>query len=86
MRVAQFEIPFFVWSSNSTYITRFRKAVDRYAINGGKLFNSSAFPFVMAEVMGYQVSQDARMKSLEDSNYVFNVDGYAYPLSDIKWK
>lgn len=86
MRVAQFEIPFFVWSSNSTYITRFRKAVDRYAINGGKLFNSSAFPFVMAEIMGYQVSQDARMKSLEDSNYVFNVDGYAYPLSDIKWK
>lgn len=86
MAVAQFEIPFYAWSSNPAYIARFRKTVSRYAINGGKLFNTSAFPFVMAEIMGYHVTDEARAKSLEDSNYVFNVDGYAYPLSDIKWQ
>ena len=86
LKGAQFDIPFYAWSSNAAYITRFRKAVNRYSINDGRLFNTSAFPFVMAEVMGYQVSEDARVKSLEESNYVFNVDGYAYPLSDIKWQ
>ena len=46
---------------------------------------SDAFAFVMAEMMGYQVSDAARQKSLEESNYVFNVDGHAYPLSDINY-
>lgn len=86
LKGAQFDIPFFAWSSNAAYIARFRKAVKRYSINDGKLFNTSAFPFVMAEVMGYQVTEEARAKSLEESNYVFNVDGYAYPLSEIKWQ
>jgi glucan phosphoethanolaminetransferase (alkaline phosphatase superfamily) len=85
MRVGQFEVPFYAWSKNPVFVSRFRESVKRFSIQDGKLFNTSAFAFVMAEMMGYQVSDAARQKSLEESNYVFNVDGHAYPLSDINY-
>jgi len=84
MTASQFEIPLIAWSENPDYISRFRKIIQRYSIRNGRVFNTSALPFVMAELMGYHVDERTRVQSLEDSNYVLNVDGYAYPLSELK--
>ena len=81
---SQFEVPLIAWSSNTRYISRFRKIVARYAIADGALFNTSALPFVMAEMMGYYVTEKTRAQSLQDSRYIFNVDGYPYPVSRLE--
>ncbi len=87
MAFAQYDIPFYAWSSNSAYIARFRQIVRQYLvpIHGKIRFNTGAFPFVMAELMGYRISDQAKAKALEDSMYVLNVDGLAYPVTAIKW-
>ncbi len=86
MFASQFEIPLIAWSDNSRYVARFKQVVQKYAItiNKSKLFNTSALPFVMAELMGYYVDDKVRAKSKEDSHYIFNVDGYAYPISALR--
>ncbi len=86
MFASQFEIPLIAWSNNRSYVSHFRDIVQKYSISNGngRVFNTSALPFVMAEVMGYHVDDRARKQSLEDSHYIFNVDGYAYPISALR--
>ncbi len=81
---SQYEIPLIAWSNNVHYVARFKQLVQKYSIKNGSLFNTSALPYVMAELMGYRISDSARDRALDDSHYVFNVDGYAYPISDLK--
>ena len=84
MYISQFEIPLIAWSENPRYVARFKRIVQKYAIDNGRLFNTSALPYVMAELMGYHVDDKVRKKSLQDSHYIFNVDGYAYPISALR--
>ena len=84
MYISQFEIPLIAWSDNPRYVARFKGIVQKYAIDSGRLFNTSALPYVMAELMGYHVDDKVRKKSLQDSHYIFNVDGYVYPISALR--
>lgn len=78
-----FEIPFVAWSQNPEFIDRFRKIVKRHSIEDGTLFNTASFPLVVSEMMGFNITDTFRESALEDSKFIYNVDGKVYPLSDL---
>ncbi len=87
MAGSQYDVPFYAWSSNSAYITAFRKAVEKHLvqIHGSKRFNTASFAFVMAELMGYQVADRYFAQSREDAEYTLCVDGNPNPVTNIRW-
>ncbi len=56
--------------------------VDKYSTghNGEKMFNTVSLPLVLAEMMGYEVSETYRNQEREESRYIFSVNGNFYPI------
>ncbi len=79
----QFEIPFMVWSQNPEIISRFRQLVKKHSIENGTLFNTASFSLVVAEMIGFNISNSFRKTALEDAGFIYNVDEKVYPLSDL---
>lgn len=84
--IRQYEVPFVAWSENQLLIQQFRDSVDRLSVQRGnaKIFNTSLLPLVVAETMGYCISDVYRKQALEEGKYVFNVDGHAYSIELLK--
>ena len=82
----QYEIPFVVWSENQLLIQQLGDSVDRFSVQRGsdKVFNTSLLPLVIAETMGYCISDGYRKQALDEGKYVFHVDGRSYPIESLK--
>ena len=80
----QYEIPFVAWSQNKGLLSRFDVVVKRFSIQEANLFNTSSLPYAFSELMGYKIDKKVQKNSLEDSKYIFNVDGNAYPIELLK--
>ena len=64
---------------------RARGFVDKYSVENQnmRIFNTVSLPLVLAEIMGYQVDDACWKQSLEESRYIFNVDGGFYPIESL---
>ena len=81
----QYEIPFVMWSEDKMLMQRARSLVDKYSVENPnmRIFNTVSLPLVLAEIMGYQVDDACGKQSLEESRYIFNVDGGFYPIESL---
>lgn len=84
--VQQYEVPFVIWSGNEGLVQQAKFFVDKYSVRykNEKIFNTVSLPLVLAEMMGYQISDACRDQALEDSQYIFSVDGNAYPIEQLE--
>lgn len=73
-------IPFVVISHNDTIDTN--QIIDKYLVDGR--LNTTNFNYILAEVMGYKVSEKAIEKAKNDGLYYYHVDGKTYQFNDIK--
>ena len=82
----QYEVPFVIWSGNEGLVQQAKFFVDKYSVRykNEKIFNTVSLPLVLAEMMGYQISDAYRDQALEDSQYIFSVDGNAYPIEQLE--
>ena len=74
-----------MWSEDKMLMQRARGFVDKYSVENQnmRIFNTVSLPLVLAEIMGYQVDDACWKQSLEESRYIFNVDGGFYPIESL---
>ena len=82
--IRQYDIPLVAWSQDRLLLDQFNRSVQRYSMKNPQLFNTVSLPYVLSELIGYRINENIRKQSIEESKYIFNVDGVVYPIERLK--
>lgn len=77
----QYKIPIIIFQNK--FNVDVTKIIDKYRSNN-HIFNNLNLPYVIIELLGYDVSDKLVKEAKYDGNYVYHADGFPYKFDDIK--
>jgi len=80
--IEQYEVPIFT-IDNSPYIDS-GSILKRYTNKETSILNTSSSIYILAEFMGYKVSEDIVNKAIDDGKYVYHTDGKVHTPEEVE--
>lgn len=78
---SQFEVPFLVINQSKTSVD---PIINKYFIPGKNKINTLSITYILAELMGYVISDELLAYVHQQSNYIFHVDGNWHEYEQIE--
>ncbi|MFW5439786.1 MAG: phosphoethanolamine transferase [Methylophilaceae bacterium] len=81
---AEYEVPYF-WFGDKRNVEKFSEINNKYKSKKYKgVINTSTLPYILSEMMGWQVDDTAIEKIVSDRDFVLNVDGNVAPIDVLR--